>query len=87
MTEEKHSLSEEVDILKGKIKLVTTNMKRQEKDMEKLQEKLSDDSGGNGSAVTSVSRHIGNHMINLVIKEKILQIKIVYLKKYVLTYF
>ena len=81
MTEEKHSLSEEVDILKGKIKLVTTNMKRQEKDMEKLQEKLSDDSSGNGSAVTSVSRLIGNQMISLIIRrEKKQQIKIVYLK-------
>ena len=53
LTEEKQSLSEEVDILKGKIKFITTNMKKQERDMEKLQEKLSDDSG---SAVTSVSR-------------------------------
>ena len=68
LTEEKHSLSEEVDILKGKIKLVTTNMKRQEKDMEKLQEKLSDDSSGNGSAVTSVSRLIGNQPIGLIIR-------------------
>ena len=70
LTEEKHSLSEEVDILKGKIKLVTTNMKRQEKDMEKLQEKLSDDSSGNGSAVMSVSTLISDQMLSLFIRRE-----------------
>ena len=55
LIEEKKSLIEEVEHLKGKVQLMTTNMKKQAKDLETLQEKLADRSDDCAASVNTVS--------------------------------